>query len=215
MGKQYKVVSINDVLDNAALQTKEYNSKQEYYDDDKTYFQMFHDNAESIIKSTPSTSKYTSDETTGDLVLDLGNKKIDISNYTEEDYKALSDDLSHQLAAKEIEDTIKTDPELSDLNRRLSNGEISIDTDREYASLSDGNGELVFSIESNKNHNPSKSLNSDEGFRFIAWDGEYGGDQPTLSDGLKSAQSNIQILEAEAALEIDEPEQKSRSSYRA
>ena len=25
MGKQYKVVSINDVLDNAALQTKEYN----------------------------------------------------------------------------------------------------------------------------------------------------------------------------------------------
>ncbi|MCX9941581.1 hypothetical protein LAD54_26950 [Klebsiella pneumoniae] len=46
-------------------------------------------------------------------------------------------------------------------------------------------------------------------------DGEYGGDQPTLSDGLKSAQSNIQILEAEAALEIDEPEQKSRSSYRA
>ncbi|YBD77832.1 hypothetical protein ACCR80_26170 (plasmid) [Klebsiella pneumoniae] len=49
MGKQYKVVSINDVLDNAALQTKEYNSKQEYYDDDKTYFQMFHDNAESII----------------------------------------------------------------------------------------------------------------------------------------------------------------------
>ena len=28
MGKQYKVVSINDVLDNAALQTKEYNSKQ-------------------------------------------------------------------------------------------------------------------------------------------------------------------------------------------
>ena len=215
MGKQYKVVSINDVLENAALQTKEYNSKQEYYDDDKTYFQMFHDNAESIIKSTPSTSKYTSDETTGDLVLDLGNKKIDISNYTEEDYKALSDDLSHQLAAKEIEDTIKTDPELSDLNRRLSNGEISIDTDREYASLSDSNGELVFSIESNKNHNPSKSLNSDEGFRFIAWDGEYGGDQPTLSDGLKSAQSNIQILEAEAALEIDGPEQKSRSSYRA
>lgn len=215
MGKQYKVVNINDVLENAALQTKEYNSKQEYYDDDKTYFQMFHDNAESIIKSTPSTSKYTSDETTGDLVLDLGNKKIDISNYTEEDYKALSDDLSHQLAAKEIEDTIKTDPELSDLNRRLSNGEISIDTDREYASLSDSNGELVFSIESNKNHNPSKSLNSDAGFRFIAWDGEYGGDQPTLSDGLKSAQSNIQILEAEAALEIDEPEQKSRSSYRA
>ncbi len=144
MGKQYKLVSINDVLENAALQTKEYNSKQEYYDDDKTYFQMFHDNAEGIIKSTPSTSKYTSDETTGDLVLDLGNKKIDISNYTEEDYKALSDDLSHELAAKEIEDTIKTDPELSDLNRRLSNGEISIDTDREYASLSDSNGELVF-----------------------------------------------------------------------
>lgn len=136
MGKQYKVVSINDVLENAALQTKEYNSKQEYYDDDKTYFQMFHDNAESIIKSTPSTSKYTSDETTGDLVLDLGNKKIDISNYTEEDYKALSDDLSHELAAKEILDTIKNDPDFSDLNRRLESGEISLDTDRVYASIS-------------------------------------------------------------------------------
>ncbi|EAS4985481.1 hypothetical protein D7X41_19815 [Salmonella enterica] len=225
MGKQYKIVNVNDVLETAALQTKEYNSKQEYYDDDKTYFQMFHDNAESIIKSTPSTSKYTSDETTGDLVLDLGNKKIDLSNYTEEDYKTLSDDLSHELAAKEIEDTIKTDPELSDLNTRLSNGEISINTDREYASItyignSDGNevlpvGELVFSIESKNSHDSSISLNSDEGFRFIAWDSESGVYQPTLSDGLKSAQSNIQTLEAEAALEIDEPEQKSRSSYRA
>lgn len=215
MGKQYKTVNVNDVLETAALQTKEYNSKQEYYDDDKTYFQMFHDNAESIIKSTPSTSKYTSDETTGDLVLDLGNKKIDLSNYTEEDYKTLSDDLSHELAAKEIEDTIKTDPELSDLNTRLSNGEISINTDREYASLDDKNGELVFSIESKNSHDSSISLNSDEGFRFIAWDSESGVYQPTLSDGLKSAQSNIQTLEAEAALEIDEPEQKSRSSYRA
>ncbi|HHS9855046.1 TPA: hypothetical protein ACTW3A_004931 [Klebsiella quasipneumoniae subsp. quasipneumoniae] len=215
MGKQYKVVSINDVLDNAALQTIEYNSKQEYYDDDKTYFQMFHDNAESIIKSTPTTSKYTSDETVGDLFLDLGNKKIDISNYTEEDYKGLSDDLSHELAAKEIEDTIKTDPELSDLNRRLSNGEISIDTDREYASLSDSNGELVFSIESKNSHNSSKSLNSDEGFSFIAWGSEDGIDHNSLSDGLKSAQSNIQLLDAKAILEIDEPEQKSRSSYRA
>lgn len=160
MGKQYKVVSINDVLDNAALQTKEYNSKQEYYDDDKTYFQMFHDNAESIIKSTPSTSKYTSDETTGDLVLDLGNKKIDISNYTEEDYKALSDDLSHELAAKEILDTIKNDPDFSDLNRRLESGEISLDTDRVYASISyignnDGNeilpvGDLIFQLNQRK-----------------------------------------------------------------
>lgn len=215
MGKQYKIVNVNDVLETAALQTKEYNNKQEYYDDDKTYFQMFHDNAESIIKSTPSTSKYTSDETTGDLVLDLGNKMIDLSNYTEEDYKTLSDDFSHELAAKEIEDTIKTDPELSDLNTRLSNGEISINTDREYASLDDKNGELVFSIESKNSHDSSIPLNSDEGFRFIAWDGEYGGDQSTLSDGLKSAQSNIKTLEAEAALEIDEPEQKSRSSYRA
>ncbi|EIF0095837.1 hypothetical protein LEW15_002808 [Salmonella enterica] len=215
MGKQYKIVNVNDVLENAALQTKEYNSKQEYYDDDKTYFQMFHDNAESIIKSTPSTSKYTSDETTGDLVLDLGNKKIDLSSYTEEDYKTLSDDLSHELAAKEIEDTIKTDPELSDLNTRLSNGEISINTDREYASLDDKNGELVFSIESKNSHDSSISLNSDEGFRFIAWDSESGVYQPTLNDGLKSAQSYIRTLEEEAALEIDEPEQKSRTSYKA
>lgn len=150
MGKQYKVVSINDVLENAALQTKEYNSKQEYYDDDKTYFQMFHDNAESIIKSTPSTSKYTSDETTGDLVLDLGNKKIDISNYTEEDCQA--------------------------------------------------------------------SLNSD-GFNYVATssttnEGVY---YESLKDGLESTQSYLRTLEyeAEATLEIDEPEQKSRSSYRA
>ncbi|WP_213928854.1 hypothetical protein [Serratia marcescens] len=226
MGKQYKVVSINDVLENAALQTKEYNSKQEYYDDDKTYFQMFHDNAESIIKSTPSTSKYTSDETTGDLVLDLGNKKIDISNYTEEDYKGLSDDLSHELAAKEIEDTIKTDPELSDLNRRLENGEISLDTDRVYASISyigkcDDNevlpiGDLIFSIEPKEDC--QASLNSD-GFNYVATssttnEGVY---YKSLKDGLESTQSYLRTLEyeAEATLEIDEPEQKSRSSYRA
>lgn len=226
MGKQYKVVSINDVLENAALQTKEYNSKQEYYDDDKTYFQMFHDNAESIIKSTPSTSKYTSDETTGDLVLDLGNKKIDISNYTEEDYKALSDDLSHELAAKEILDTIKNDPDFSDLNRRLESGEISLDTDRVYASISyignnDGNeilpvGDLIFSIEPKEDC--QASLNSD-GFNYVAIssttnEGVY---YESLKDGLESTQSYLRTLEyeAEATLEIDEPEQKSRSSYRA
>ncbi|EBS2638914.1 hypothetical protein M2T32_25820 [Klebsiella pneumoniae] len=226
MGKQYKVVSINDVLENAALQTKEYNSKQEYYDDDKTYFQMFHDNAESIIKSTPSTSKYTSDETTGDLVLDLGNKKIDISNYTEEDYKALSDDLSHELAAKEILDTIKNDPDFSDLNRRLESGEISLDTDRVYASISyignnDGNeilpvGDLIFSIEPKEDC--QASLNSD-GFNYVATssttnEGVY---CESLKDGLESTQSYLRTLEyeAEATLEIDEPEQKSRSSYRA
>ncbi|EBC4198961.1 hypothetical protein KAP61_004482 [Salmonella enterica subsp. enterica serovar Infantis] len=226
MGKQYKVVSINDVLENAALQTKEYNSKQEYYDDDKTYFQMFHDNAESIIKSTPSTSKYTSDETTGDLVLDLGNKKIDISNYTEEDYKALSDDLSHELAAKEILDTIKNDPDFSDLNRRLESGEISLDTDRVYASISyignnDGNeilpvGDLIFSIEPKEDC--QASLNSD-GFNYVETssttnEGVY---YESLKDGLESTQSYLRTLEyeAEATLEIDEPEQKSRSSYRA
>lgn len=226
MGKQYKVVSINDVLENAALQTKEYNSKQEYYDDDKTYFQMFHDNAESIIKSTPSTSKYTSDETTGDLVLDLGNKKTDISNYTEEDYKALSDDLSHELAAKEILDTIKNDPDFSDLNRRLESGEISLDTDRVYASISyignnDGNeilpvGDLIFSIEPKEDC--QASLNSD-GFNYVATssttnEGVY---YESLKDGLESTQSYLRTLEyeAEATLEIDEPEQKSRSSYRA
>lgn len=226
MGKQYKVVSINDVLDNAALQTKEYNSKQEYYDDDKTYFQMFHDNAERIIKSTPSTSKYTSDETTGDLVLDLGNKKIDISNYTEEDYKALSDDLSHELAAKEILDTIKNDPDFSDLNRRLESGEISLDTDRVYASISyignnDGNeilpvGDLIFSIEPKEDC--QASLNSD-GFNYVATSSttNEGVCYESLKDGLESTQSYLRTLEyeAEATLEIDEPEQKSRSSYRA
>lgn len=203
MGKQYKVVSINDVLENAALQTKEYNSKQEYYDDDKTYFQMFHDNAESIIKSTPSTSKYTSDETTGDLVLDLGNKKIDISNYTEEDYKALSDDLSHELAAKEIEDTIKTNPELSDLNSKLSNGDVWVNTDFGYASVmytGDNDvadklpsGNLIFSIQSKEDCHAS--LNSDEGFRYISEiDGVY---KKSIKEGLEDAQSYLYTLEEE------------------
>lgn len=209
MGKQYKEVKFNDILENAALQTKEYNSIQEYYDDDKTYFQMFHDNAESIIKSTPSTSKYTSDETTGDLVLDLGNNKIDLSNYTEEDYRALSDDLSHELAAKEIEDTIKTDPELSDLNRMLENGEIWVNTDFGYASvmytgendiadkIPGGSGNLIFSIKSKEDC--LASLNSDDGFKYITdFDGVY---KESIKDGLKDAQSYLYTLEAEVELD--------------
>lgn len=213
MGKKYKEVKLNDVLENAAVQTKEYNSKQEYYDDDKTYFQMFHDNAESIIKSTPSTSKYTSDETTGDLVLVLGNNKIDLSNYTEEDYRALSDDLSHELAAKEIEDTIKTDPELSDLNSKLSNGDIWVNTNFGYASvmytgendiadkIPGGSGNLIFSIKSNEDC--LASLNSDDGFKYITdFDGVY---KESIKEGLEDAQSYLYTLkvelEAEAELE--------------
>lgn len=222
MGKKYNIVSMSDLLENAAIKTKAYNDKQEYYEDEKTYFEMFHDNAESIVKSTATTSRYTSDESAGDLILDIGNKKIDLSNYTQEDYKSLSDDLSHELAAKEILDTIKTDPELSDLNRRLENGSLEVNTDRVYASISyigDNEilpmGDLIFSIEAKEDS--YGSLNNEDGISYMAWSSttNEGFSHKSLRDGLEDTQSYLQNLEAEAALEVDEPAQKSRSSFRA
>ena len=221
MGKKYNVVNMRDLLENAALKTKEYNDKQEYYEEEKTYFQMFHDNAESIVKSTATTSRYTSDESTGDLILDIGSKKIDITNYTEADYKSLSDDVSHDLAAKEIIDTIKNDPALSDLNNRLSNGSIDIDTDRVYASISytcDDEtlpmGDLLFSVEAKED--ALASLNTKDGVSYMSWSSttNEGVSHRSLRDGLENTQSYLQNLEAEAALEIDEPEQKTTSSLR-
>ncbi|WP_435781876.1 hypothetical protein [Providencia hangzhouensis] len=95
-----------------------------------------------------------------------------------------------------------------------------------YASISyignnDGNeilpvGDLIFSIEPKEDC--QASLNSD-GFNYVATssttnEGVY---YESLKDGLESTQSYLRTLEyeAEATLEIDEPEQKSRSSYRA
>ena len=221
MGKKYNEVNMNDLLENTAIKTKEYNDKQEYYEEEKTYFQMFHDNAESIVKSTATTSRYTSDESTGVLILDIGSKKIDITNYTEADYKSLSDDVSHDLAVKEIIDTVKNDPSLSDLNNRLLNRGIEVDTDRGYASISytgDNEtlpmGDLIFSIEAKEDS--YGSLNNKDGISYMSWSSttNEGVSHKGLRDGLEDTQSYLQRLEAEAALEIDEPEQKSTSSFR-
>jgi len=221
MGKKYNVVNMNDLLESTAIKTKEYNDKQEYYEDEKTYFQMFHDNAESIVKSTATTARYTSDENGGDLILDTGNKKIDITNYTDADYKDLSDKLSHNFARKEMIDILKSEPELSDLNQGLSNGDISVDTDRVYASVSYvgsksilPRGELIFSIEAKEDS--YGSLNTEDGVSYIAWSSttNEGVSHKSLKDGLKSTQSYLNNLEAEAALDVDEPEQKSKSSFR-
>lgn len=221
MGKKYNVVNMNDLSENAAIKTKEYNDKQEYYEDEKTYFQMFHDNAESIVKSTATTARYTSDENGGDLIVDTGNEKIDITNYTEKDYKSLSDFLSHEIAAKEIIDTIKNDTALSDLSNRLSNGNLEVNTDRVYASISytgDNEilpmGDLIFSIEAKEDSHGS--LNNEDGVSYMAWSSttNEGVSHKSLKDGLKSTQSYLNNLEAEAALDVDEPEQKSKSSFR-
>lgn len=211
MGKKYNTVNITDLLETTALKTKEYNDKQEYIEDDKSYFQFFHDNAQGLIQSTKKNAKYTSDESTGDLILDTGNKKIDITNFTDADYKSLSDDLSHDFALKEMIDKIKEEPELSNLNQRLSNGDISADTDRSYASVSYvgseailPRGELIFSIE------------VEDGVSYMAWSPttNEGVSHLSLMAGLKSTQSYLNNLEAEAALDADEPELKSSSSFR-
>lgn len=221
MGKKYNTVNISDLLETTALKTKEYNDKQEYIEDDKTYFQFFNENAQSLIQSTKENSKYTSDESTGDLILDIGDKKIDITNYTDADYKDLSDKLSHNFARKEMIDILKREPELSDLNQGLSNGDISVDTDRVYASVSYvgsksilPRGELIFSIEAKEDS--YGSLNSESGVSYIAWSptSNEGVSHLSLMDGLKSTQSYLNNLEAEAALDVDEPEQKSKSSFR-
>lgn len=159
---------------------------------------MFADDAESIIKSTKTSTQQSYDDSTGDLILSFGKDKIDISGFNEEDYKKLANELSHEFAAKEIIDTIKSYPDLSDLNKRLSNEEISVDTDRVYASISNSDGELVFSIES-KNNDSSTALTEKDGFHYIAWssttnEGVY---YQSLNDGLKSTQSYIISLEPE------------------
>jgi len=211
MGKKYNTVSINDLLETTALKTKEYNGKQEYIEDDKSYFQFFHDNAQGLIQSTKKNTKYTSDESAGDLILDTGNKKIDITNFTDVDYKSLSDDLSHDFALKEMIDKIKEEPELSNLNQRLLNGDITADKDRTYASVSYvgdkeilPRGDLIFSIE------------IEDGVSYMAWSSttNEGVSHLSLMAGLKSTQSYLNNLEAEAALDADEPELKSRSSFR-
>lgn len=200
-----KLVEINDVLETTANATKKYNSKQDYYEDDKTYFQMFHDNAEEIIKSTLPSSKYTSDENAGDFVLVVGDKKVDLSGYTKEDYAKLSDDLSHKLAAKEIIDTINSDPDLSDLNKMILNDDISVDTDRTYASINDINGNLIFSIES-KNNDSSTSLNAENGFNYTSWSNNEGVNHPSLKSGLESTQSYL--ISSDYELEDKKPSKR-------
>lgn len=211
MGKKYNTVNISDLLETTALKTKEYNDKQEYIEDDKSYFQFFHDNAQSLIQSTKKNTKYTSDDSIGDLILNADDKKIDITNYTDADYKALSEDLSHDFALKEMIDKMKEEPELSDLNNRLLNGDITADTDRSYASVSYvgskgilPRGDLIFSIE------------VEDGVSYMAWSSttNEGVSHLSLMDGLKSTQSYLNNLEAEAALDADEPELKSKSSFR-
>lgn len=214
----YNVVKLSEVLENVEEITNEYNSKQKYYEDDKTYFQIFHDDPEGIIKSASKSYKYSSDEITGDLVLDLGHKKIDLSKYTKEDYKNLSDELSHELAAKQIINIIKTDPELSDLNNRFKSNDVWLDTDRGYASISYNGendkistGELLFSIESNGDS--SDSLNSN-GFKYMSWSNNEGVYHSSLKSGLESTESYLRFLDEEKLLELESLDEKPKRRHK-
>lgn len=211
MGKQYNVISKTDLFDHVAQRTKDYNDS--YEDEHITYFQALDSNPEKMIKEIKTNPKYTSDNTVGDLILDLGDKQLNITNYTECQFRSLSDDLSHELASQEIIDVIKTDPALKDLNDKLSVGEITVDTKNEYASVKDTNGELLFSIESS--YGIDSPLTKNDEFEIISWNENDGVYHNSISEGLKAVQSSILSKEYKDLLEIDEPEQKSRSSYRA
>ncbi|ELU9969602.1 hypothetical protein SFD26_004005 [Salmonella enterica subsp. enterica serovar Infantis] len=211
MGKQYKVISKKELFDHVAQRTKDYNDS--YEDEHITYFQALDSNPEKMIKEIKTNTKYTPDNTVGDLILDLGDKQLDITNFTECQFRSLSDDLSHELASQEIIDVIKTYPALKDLNDKLSVGEISVDTKNEYASVKDSNGELLFSIESS--YGADSPLTKNDEFEIISWNENDGVYHNSISEGLKAVQKNILSKEYKDSLEIDEPEQKSRSSYRA
>ncbi|EMG6929022.1 hypothetical protein V5J53_004519 [Salmonella enterica] len=211
MGKQYNLISKTDLFDHIAKRTKDYNDA--YEDEHITYFQALDSNPEKMIKEIQSNPKYTSDNTVGDLILDLGDKQLDITNYTECQFRSLSDDLSHELASQEIIDVIKTDPALKDLNDKLSVGEITVDTKNEYASVKDTNGELLFSIESS--YGIDSPLTKNDDFEIISWNENDGVYHNSISEGLKAVQKNVLSKEYKDSLEIDEPEQNTRSSYRA
>ncbi|HFV9277692.1 TPA: hypothetical protein ACIAIG_004708, partial [Enterobacter asburiae] len=104
-------------------------------------------------------------------------------------------------------------PALKDLNDKLSVGEISVDTKNEYASVKDSNGELLFSIESS--YGAASPLTKNDEFEIISWNENDGVYHNSINEGLKAVQKNILSKEYKDSLEIDEPEQKSRSSYRA
>ncbi|EIM9434792.1 hypothetical protein LN840_004699 [Escherichia coli] len=211
MGKQYSMISKADLFEHIANSAKDYNDS--YEDEHITYFQALDSNPEKIIKSSPFKMKYSQDSDVGDLVLDLGEKQIDITNYNECEFRSLSDDLSHELAAHEILDVIKTDPALKDLSDKLSLGEISVDTNNEYATVRDINGEMLFSIESS--YGTDAPLTKNDEFEILSWSGIDGVYHNSINEGLIAVQNNILSNEYKDSFEMDEPEQKSRSSYKA
>ena len=203
MGKMYKEVSENDIIKATKKSTEAYNEQQNYYEDDRTYFEHFAIEREQILESAGGAQKYTTVGLTPDRVY----PKLNLN------------DFFNTLVAEELNDIIDKDAELVYIKTMRNAGEVAIHNERGYASI-----DFVDSDYSEKTSGQtfvmtveptSKQTNSlQDGFEIISWNGDEGIVQKNLKAGLLETQSNIQNFKSERSLQMEQPE-PTRSKLRA
>jgi hypothetical protein len=192
MGKMYKVVSEQDIINATVKSTKEYNDKQEYEEDGQTYFERFIADKDKILEQAEGKTQYTTVSLTPDRVY----PKMDIDSFL------------HTLAMKQLEDMIDNDKDLSELKKLKASGDLVIHDDREYASIdfisdeytkASNDNTFVLTIEPSTSGGRLK-----DGFHIMTWDGESGSYKSNIKDALIDTQSHVKSF-IEINLQDDDP----------